>query len=109
MPTGVKTGGRQKGTPNKVHADLRKRIEEEGDPVGFMLAVARGEIEFDSRTVEGKPCKIKPNSDQRINAAKWLGDKILPSLKAMEMTDPNGDALKLIIQIVDHKDIADTE
>ena len=70
-----KTGGRQKGTPNRVNAASRERIEQEADPIGFLIRIVRGESLDDER----------PSLDQRMNAARLLAGKVLPDLRGVEM------------------------
>ncbi len=41
MPKTTKTGGRTKGTPNKVTQAARERIERDGDPIGFLLDIMK--------------------------------------------------------------------
>lgn len=44
MALGHKTGGRQKGTPNKLSASVRQRLEELGcDPIAGMADIAMDE------------------------------------------------------------------
>ena len=75
-PNGTpKTGGRQKGTPNRVNAASRDRIEQEADPIGFLIRIVRGEALEDE----------KPSLDQRMNAARLLAGKVLPDLRGIEM------------------------
>jgi hypothetical protein len=68
-------GGRKKGTPNRINAAARDRIEKEADPVGFLCLIIRG------HEIDGS----KPTLDQRLNAAKVLAGKVLPDLRAVEI------------------------
>lgn len=95
MATGKKTGGRKKGTPNKGTAAIRERIESKADPVGFMISVMTGK-EMDGTDDNGKAIKIKPALSQRLHAAQWLGDKIAPSLKAVEISGKDGLPIELL-------------
>ena len=70
-----KTGGRAKGVPNRVNAATRDRIEQEADPIGFLIGVVCG------ADVDGE----KPSLDQRMNAARLLAGKVLPDLRGIEM------------------------
>lgn len=78
---GPKRRGRKAGVPNKVNAATRARIEELSDPIAFLCSVARGdEIEAgDGESVAKK--KVRPTLDQRINASRWLADRLLPTAK----------------------------
>ena len=76
-PTGhPKWGGRRAGTPNKVNLDVRSRIEAEADPVGFLIKVVKGS------KIRGE----NPSMAQRIRAAERLLAKVVPDLKAVEMS-----------------------
>ena len=79
---GERRGGRQRGTPNKVNAATRERIEKEADPIGFLCRIANGEeIEAaftkDTREVE----LIRPTLDQRMMAAQTLARKLVSDAK----------------------------
>ena len=71
-----KWGGRRAGTPNKVNLDVRSRIEAEADPVGFLIKVVKGS------KIRGE----KPSMAQRIRAAERLLAKVVPDLKAVEIS-----------------------
>jgi len=50
MAQGFKTGGRQKGTPNKLTSDTRRAIAEGGEtPLEYMIRVMRDETVEPSR------------------------------------------------------------
>ena len=50
MARGRKTGGRQKGTPNKVTAEMRAEITETGEtPLEYMIRIMRDEEADPSR------------------------------------------------------------
>ncbi|MFL2542444.1 MAG: hypothetical protein ACJ0UT_10835 [Candidatus Latescibacterota bacterium] len=71
-----KWGGRQAGTPNKVTIAERARIQEQGDPVGFLVKIVKG------RKIRGE----YPTIAQRMRAAEKLMGKVVPELKAVELT-----------------------
>jgi hypothetical protein len=71
-----KWGGRQAGTPNKVTAAARNRIQEQGDPVGFLIKVVKG------RKIRGE----YPTIAQRMRAAEKLLGKVVPELKSFELS-----------------------
>lgn len=82
MAAGVKTGGRQKGTPNKVKKELRLAIASSGaSPLDFMLAVLR-EDSF--------PVAL------RLAAAKDAAPYIHPKLANIELTGKDGKDLALV-------------
>ena len=50
MAQGFKTGGRQKGTPNKLTSDTRRAIAESGEtPLDYMIRIMRDETVEPSR------------------------------------------------------------
>jgi hypothetical protein len=71
-----KWGGRIPGTPNKVNIEVRNRIEMDADPVGFLIKVVKGS------KIRGE----HPSMDQRIRAAERLLAKVVPDLKAVELS-----------------------
>ena len=78
-----KWGGRQAGTPNKVTIAERARIQEQGDPVGFLIKIVKG------RKVRGE----YPTIAQQMRAAEKLMGKVVPELKAVELSlDSSSDA-----------------
>ena len=88
-----KTGGRQKGVANRTRVQTLERINQEADPIGFLIRVARG-LQFEAATEAGASEKVKmyPTHDQRLDAAKVLARKVLPDTKAVEMTGEGGEA-----------------
>ena len=88
----------RKGVPNKSTAATRKRIEESGDPVGFLISIMNGEpvskLDADGNIVGYD----KPNIDHRISAARELLKKLVPDLKAVEVGTANGEAITFQFQ-----------
>lgn len=82
MAARKKTGGRKAGTPNKATVATRDRIEAEGDPVGLMLDIANGKP-IKAAPLPGADTGVSmvPTVDQRLNAAKWLGERSTPAPK----------------------------
>ena len=93
-----KTGGRQKGVPNRTRVQTLERINQEADPIGFLIRVASG-LQFEAATEAGatKKEKMYPTHDQRLDAAKVLARKVLPDTKAVEMTGEGGEPFVLQI------------
>ena len=85
MAMGRKTSGRQKGSQNKVNVATRERIEQECDPIGFMMKVARGES-IERRRLSGDGTEtletISPTPEQQIDANVFLARKLMPDAKA---------------------------
>lgn len=103
---GQKTGGRQKGVPNKKTQIIESILEELNcDPIKILAAVANGEPlkarigvgelskkapgceDGDDDFVEGD---VIPTLDQRISAAKELCQYVYPKRKAIEHSGPQG-------------------
>ena len=80
MATGEKSGGRKKGTPNKVTGAVRQAIES-ADPNGFLIHVMNtGTI----KTVDPKNGEVTYEdvaAIERIRAAQHLSRKITPDAK----------------------------
>ncbi len=90
-----KTGGRAKGTPNKSTVATRDRIMELGDPIEFLSDVMAGKRMTAAQTDDkrGRKTWVYPTLPQRQAAAETLLRKILPDLKATELTGADGEAL----------------
>ncbi len=93
-----KTGGRQKGVANRTRVQTLERINQEADPIGFLIRVARG-LQFEAATEAGASEKVKmyPTHDQRLDAAKVLARKVLPDTKSVEMSGEGGEPFVLQI------------
>ena len=79
-----KSGGRQKGTANKVSATTRERIEKDADPIGFLVNIVNGEpIEVANPSDSSNAVTVYPNYEQRQTAAQTLARKVLPDMKAV--------------------------
>ena len=76
--------GRKKGSPNHTTLAIRERIQAEGDPLGLLLAIVRGD--GIPGIVDGAPGIINPDLKSRISAAKVLLHKVAPDMKAIEVT-----------------------
>lgn len=84
MAKGRKTGGRKKGTPNKVTVAQSLAIGNAGlTPLEFMLATLRD-----------------PKRDyvMRLAAAKDAAPYVHPKLANIELTGPNGGAVQVVVQ-----------
>jgi hypothetical protein len=81
MAKGFKTGGRTKGTPNKVGFATRARIETEADPIGFLCKVTNGEPITCAQVGRDEPITVVPTLDQRITAAQTLAKKVQPDAR----------------------------
>jgi hypothetical protein len=82
-----KSGGRAKGTPNKVNQAARLRISQEADPVGFFIRIANGEpfkaaLPLPDETKRTALVEIYPTLDQRMQAHRFLLNKQIPDAKS---------------------------
>jgi len=93
-PPGVGTSprrpGRPKGSPNKVSRDARDLLAKHGpDAIKMLCKLAAGQAIY--RGTGDDKRRLEPTLDQSIAAAKVVVDRLVPTLKAVEMTG-NGDA-----------------
>ncbi len=94
-PRGLpKSGGRVKGTPNRSTVQTRDRIQELADPIAFLADVMAGK----RMVAAGEPGDMKktwcyPTLAQRVQASETLLRKLLPDLKATELTGKDGAPL----------------
>ena len=96
-PKGLpKPGGRKKGTPNGKTILTAEHINRAADPLGLLCSIARGARISASKN--GKRAWVYPSLDQRITAATTLARKVLPDVKAIEHSGPDGN--NLVIRIV---------
>jgi hypothetical protein len=76
-----------KGTPNRTTVQTRDRIQKLADPIAFLADVMSGR----RMVAAGEPGDMKrswcfPTLAQRIQASETLLRKLLPDLKATELT-----------------------
>ena len=99
-----RSGGRQKGTPNRDRAATIEKIMREADPLLYLCKIARGDR---LEAGEGSNAKKKtwwfPTGDQRISALQTLARKVLPDMKAVELSGDAPVITEIIRQIVDVK------
>jgi hypothetical protein len=87
-------GGRPKGSRNKINADLQQFIRDKAKPIEFLAQVVRGyRMRVSDPDHLGRAVYQYPTMEARFKAATILADKILPSLKAQEVTGADGQAL----------------
>ena len=87
----VPGSGRAKGTRNKDRTATIEQIMREADPIQYLCKVARGDR---MEAGDGPDAKKKswwfPTGDQRLTAMQTLARKVLPDLKATELTGRDG-------------------
>jgi hypothetical protein len=96
-----KTGGRQKGTPNKSTQQFVERMDElraqglDCDPIQVLMEFAAGK-QFDP---DGNVVAIVPPVEprERIKAAAELCSYVFPKRKAMEVSGDLGTSIQFII------------
>ena len=83
----VPGSGRRKGTPNRTRVQVLDRINQQADPIGFLIRLARG-LQFEAAADVGDTKKVKmyPTLDQQKDAVKILAAKVMPDLKATHLT-----------------------
>ncbi len=90
----VPGSGRAKGTRNKDRTATIEQIMREADPIQYLCKVARGDR---MEAGDGPDAKKKswwfPTGDQRLTAMQTLARKVLPDLKATEITGAGGTPL----------------
>ena len=98
-----KTGGRQKGTPNRSTVQTRERIRKLADPIGFLADVMDGKrMSAAGESGDAKKTWCYPTLAQRVQASETLLKKLLPDLRATELTGDLRPVLKAVeYRIVD--------
>jgi len=94
----VPGSGRAKGTPNRKNQVTRDYVIREGAPLQFLCSVVRGK-RFTAAAEPGdrKRTHVFPSMDQRLRAAEILSRKVLPDLKATEVTGKDGGPVALTL------------
>lgn len=90
----VPGSGRKPGTPNKINADLKELILTKGRPVEFLISVVRG-VKMRVGPPAGPGAEyVYPSPEMRFAAARELLDKIMPDLRATELTGADGGPIQ---------------
>src|SRR3972149_3492901 len=85
MAAGKKTGGRQKGVPNKVTAARRQELTESGlTPLGYMLSLLRDE---------------QQSPDMRFEAAKAAARYVHPRLATVQVSGAQDNPIQLQVGV----------
>ena len=96
-----KSGGRAKGTPNRDRAATIDKIMREADPLLYLCKIARGDR---LEAGDGPDAKKKtwwfPTGDQRISALQTLARKVLPDMKAVEVSGETAVQISTIERII---------
>lgn len=103
----VPGSGRKVGTKNKVTLPVKEMILTRGRPVELLCDVSRGlRIRVGPQAGPGEPEWCYPDLPTRINAARTLLGKIVPDLRAQEITGKDGDALLPTNLAMDNRELA---
>lgn len=75
-----KSGGRKKGTPNTVTAEIRNKVRA-ADPIDFLIQTMKGAIP--TYDIDGTPTGAfdSPRAADRVKAAEFLAKRISPEMK----------------------------
>ena len=93
-----RTGGRQRGTPNRKNQATRDYIIKEGAPIQFLCGVVRGRrFTAAAQLGDGKRVHVFPTMDQRLRAAEVLARKVTADLKSQELTGKDGGAVAVTL------------
>jgi hypothetical protein len=86
--------GRPKGSRNKLTADARQVLAKHGLPgLRMLCTIAAGRPVFRPHGADGKREKLTPSLDQMLTAQKAVIDRLVPALKATELTGNEGEPL----------------
>lgn len=90
-PGHPKTGGRRKGTPNRLTRDAKAAVLNIVDPNELLARIAAGhKLSCADPDNPGRKVRVYPTKAERIAAATVLSHKFLPSLKSQELSGPDG-------------------
>jgi hypothetical protein len=87
-----KSGGRQKGTRNWSQPEIRAELLNQSDAIPTLAAIARGDKLFVSGPT-GKAVWRHPTMKERLHALDLVFAKVVPDLKASEVTGAGGAPL----------------
>ena len=86
-----RTGGRPKGSRNRLPEELRRYIDQRGRPLDFLAAIAAGrKVTAADPENPDRKVRVYPSLPDRIAAARALLNKLLPDLKSSELTGAGG-------------------
>lgn len=91
----VPGSGRKKGTPNHTTADAKALILARGKPIEFLCDVIQGRrVRVGPQAGPGEARYEYPSLTDRMRAAVALAAKVLPDVKATELSGPDGGAIQ---------------
>jgi hypothetical protein len=94
-PKGLpKTGGRQKGARNWTHPEIRAELLDKSNALDVLAAIVRGDkLYAGPHGTVGKAGWRVPTLTQRLRALEIVLAKVVPDLKASELTGAGGAPL----------------
>lgn len=111
--SGVKTGGRKKGTANRLTTEYKELIESCGTIEFLIDAFTNGYIENKALTKarKGKDSEYKHITEyltakERCDVAASLAKKIVPDLKAMDHTTGGGGQFTITVNKAPMKEVS---
>ena len=102
-----KTGGRKPGSKNAVPNELRNYINHKGRPLELLAAIASGRKVTAADPKD--PCKktsVYPSLTDRISAARVLMNKLVPDLRASEISGPDNGPIQIESEPITDKERA---
>lgn len=107
MAKGKKTGGRQKGSPNKVNGLARDLAEKLGiNPLEILLYFAAGDWEslgypgpiLLKITADGAHEMDRISAEMRKSAASDASKYLYPMQKAVELKSDEGNGIRIVVE-----------
>jgi len=94
-PGTEKTGGRQKGVPNKITKDVRETILKRGKPLELLADICRGrKVRIGPQGGPGEPEYRYPTFNERMRAAETLLPYIAPKMANLQVTGEDGGPIE---------------
>jgi hypothetical protein len=90
----VPGSGRKRGTPNGTTADAKTLIVAQGKPIEFLCRIVQGQrVRVGPRAGPGPVQWEYPSLQDRMRAAMVLAGKVVPDVRATEISGPGGAPL----------------
>ncbi len=90
--------GRKKGTPNRVTQIGRAFIIKKSMALPFLCDVSAGRrVKSADPNNLGRKITVYPTFEQRLKAAGFIAPMIVPTLKAVELSGPDGAPVALTL------------
>ena len=90
--------GRKKGTPNRITQIGRAFIIKKSMALPFLCDVSAGRrVKIADPSNPGRKVTVYPTFEQRLKAAGFIAPMIVPTLKAVELSGPDGAPVALTL------------